>query len=550
MQELLVAVAQTNPLVGAITQNTDEIIQWAEKARDELGAQLVVFPELSLVGYPPEDLLLRPGLEARIEAALQRLLTEVQGIYLVVGYPRRQGGRLYNAAAILHNGELLLEYFKQELPNYRVFDEKRYFAEGNEAAVLDIAGCQFGLTICEDIWQEGPVSKAAAAGADCVININASPYYIGKQQIREELVLKRAQDNDVAILYAHMVGGQDELVFDGSSFAVNPDGLAARAPMFERGMYSFALTRQQSDDEGQPWRWAQGSKVAPLTDLEASYKALVLGVHDYVRKNGFKQVLLGLSGGIDSALTLAIAADALGPESVTAVMMPYQYTSQISLDDARQEAENLGVTYKVIPIKPAFEGFQESLQGELELVETDGVDVTEQNLQARCRGVILMALSNRSGALVLTTGNKSEMAVGYATLYGDMCGGFDVLKDVPKMLVYELSRYRNTLSPVIPQRVIDRAPSAELAPDQVDQDNLPPYEILDEILEYYVEQDLSAQNIIDKGFDAAEVKRVIRLVDLNEYKRQQAAVGVRITGRGFGRDRRYPITSGWEIDGP
>lgn len=542
MSRLHIAIAQTNPLVGAIAANTAQIIELAENARNDMRADLIVFPELSITGYPPEDLLLRPSIELRIDRALRQICEQVRDIYVVVGYPRTRGEQLFNAAGVIYNGEIIAEYHKQELPNFRVFDEKRYFEAGDSATVVNIKGCNIGLTICEDIWQPEPIQKAKAAGAQCVININASPYYIGKQAVREDIVGQRAVENNVPVLYVHMVGGQDELVYDGGSFAVNTDGLAVRAPNFMEGM--FTATLAQSVSSSDDWRWEAGEQAALLDRLPAVYNALVLGVRDYVNKNRFKTVTLGLSGGIDSALTLAIAADALGPERVSAVMMPFRYTSQISKDDAQEEADNLSVRYSVIPIETMYNAFMTALEPEFEGLEPD---TTEENLQARCRGVVLMAISNKTGALVLTTGNKSEMAVGYSTLYGDMAGGFDVLKDVPKMLVYELSRYRNTISPVIPQRVIDRAPSAELAPDQVDQDNLPPYDILDRILEMYVEGDMSATAIIAEGFDEAIVRRVIRLVDLNEYKRRQAPVGVRITQRGFGRDRRYPITSGWEI---
>lgn len=543
MQGLTFAIAQTNPLVGAITANTEQIIALAKHARDELQADIVVFPELSVTGYPPEDLLLRPSLEGRVQRALEQIMLQVQDIYLIIGFPRRRGDDLYNAAGVICNGDLIAEYHKHELPNYRVFDEKRYFTAGEQATVVDIKGCRIGLTICEDIWQQSPAQKAKAAGAQCVVNINASPYYIGKQQVREDIVLQRAEQNNLPVLYVHMVGGQDELVYDGGSFAANPNGIAMRAPNFDEGTYTARLAVNDDKVSG-GWRWHRGDQAELLPKLPAVYKALVLGVRDYVNKNRFKQVILGLSGGIDSALTLSVAADALGADRVAAVMMPFRYTSQISKDDAEQEANALGVKYSVIPIESMYYAFMDALAGEFEGL---AADTTEENLQARCRGVVLMAISNKTGALVLTTGNKSEMAVGYSTLYGDMAGGFDVLKDVPKMLVYELARYRNSLSPVIPQRVIDRPPSAELAPDQTDQDKLPPYEVLDQILECYVEQDYSATDIIDQGFDEAIVRRVIRLVDLNEYKRRQAPIGVRITRRGFGRDRRYPITSGWEI---
>lgn len=539
MPELKIVIAQINPLVGDIKGNTQQIVDCALKARNEMRADCIVFPELAVTGYPPEDLLLRPSLAGRVDKALQRMLDEVRGIHLIAGYPRTTSAGLLNAVGVIYNGEIIAEYAKQHLPNYRVFDEKRYFVAGDAATVVDIKGCRMGLSICEDIWEAQPIQQARAAGAQCLININASPFYIGKQRVREKIVLQRAGEGDMPVLYVHMVGGQDELVYDGGSFAANIDGVVMRAPNFEAGLFNVIL--KKDNDHCQ---WMPGD-LAPLQeDLPSIYSALVLGMRDYVNKNGFNGVVLGLSGGIDSALTLAVAVDALGAERVSAVMMPFHYTAQMSQDDAAEEAQTLAVHYRVIPIETMYEAFMQSLVAEF---EGRAADETEENLQARCRGVILMAISNKMGSLVLTTGNKSELAVGYSTLYGDMAGGFDVLKDVPKMRVYALSNYRNTLSPAIPQRVIDRPPSAELAPGQEDQDNLPPYDVLDQILELYVEQDCSAQTIIDKGFDHATVLRVLRMVDVNEYKRRQAPIGVRITQRGFGRDRRYPVTSGWEI---
>ena len=541
MTTLSILMAQMNTLVGDFAGNTNRVIETIAQARGDGDATVLVFPELTLSGYPPEDLLLRPSIDRRVNQSLERILGAMNdSVYVVIGYPRRHDGRLYNIAGVLHRGEIIAEYRKQELPNYQVFDEKRYFSAGTGPCVVDIAGIPVGLSICEDIWEEMPSQQAAAAGARLLININSSPYHRGKRAERWELVSRRARSCNLAIVYVNQVGGQDELVFDGGSFAVGADGtVAAAAPNFEEGEYWI----QVAVDDGAAV--ISGLSVAtPLDEMAATWQTLVLGVRDYVNKNGFRGVVLGLSGGVDSALTLALAVDALGPERVEAVMMPFRYTSQMSVEDAALQSRLLGVSHKVISIEPIYEAFMASLAEEFAGTR---VDTTEENLQARCRGVLLMSISNKKGVLVLTTGNKSEMAVGYSTLYGDMAGGLDVLKDVPKTLVFELCRYRNTLGPCIPQRVIDRPPSAELAPDQKDEDSLPAYDVLDRILELYVEQDVSADDIIATGMDPDQVRRVLRLVDINEYKRRQAPIGVRITRRGFGRDRRYPITSGWVI---
>ncbi len=538
MSTLRIAMAQLNMLVGDIEGNAARVIAAAEQARDELKADLVVFPELTLTGYPPEDLLLRPRLLTRTLAALESINQKVRGIEIILGHPHAATGGLFNAASLLRDGKVVATYHKQHLPNYSVFDEKRYFAPGSEACVVAIKGVPVGLTICEDIWQPGSVAQACVAGARLIVNINASPFHINKGNEREETVRARIAEGGVPVLYVNLLGGQDELVFDGGSFVMDSQGkVTQQAPAFAEGLF---LSEFQID--GDSVTPLTGEMVAPLSVEASVYQALVLGVRDYVRKNGFKGAILGLSGGVDSALTLAIAVDALGADQVEAVMMPSRYTADMSLDDAREEAEILGVDYRVIPIEPAFNVFLESLKEEFAGRE---VDTTEENIQARCRGILLMAISNKKGKMVLTTGNKSEMAVGYATLYGDMAGGFDALKDVPKTLVFRLSRYRNTISPVIPERVITRPPSAELAADQQDSDSLPDYEVLDAILEMYVERDLCREEIVAAGYDEATVRRVIRLVDLNEYKRRQAAPGVRITRRAFGRDRRYPITSGF-----
>ncbi|NWL79237.1 NAD+ synthase [Pseudomonas taiwanensis] len=539
-QSLRIVMAQLNLRVGDVQGNVERMIEEANAAREAWEADVIVFPELSLCGYPPEDLLLRSSMQRRIEQGLRQLRDEVRGIYLVVGYPWLEEELRYNACAVIADGQLLASYYKQCLPNYRVFDEKRYFEPGQQPCVVDIKGVPVALAICEDIWFPEPMAQARAAGANLMLSLNASPFHLDKQLEREEVLAERGAEGGMPIIYVNQVGGQDELVFDGGSCVMDASGMICqRAPAFVEGLYPVDL--QLLDGRWLPRR----THCAELPEVEASvYQALVVGVRDYVQKNGFKGVVLGLSGGIDSALTLAVAVDALGAERVEAVMMPYQYTSQISLEDAETEARLLGVAYRVLPIAPALEGFQQVLAP---VFDGHSRDASEENLQARCRGAILMAISNKKGSLVLTTGNKSELAVGYATLYGDMAGGFDVLKDVPKTLVFRLAEYRNSLGPVIPPRVIERPPSAELAPGQRDEDSLPPYPVLDELLKLYVEHDLSANAIIAEGFDADMVNRVLAMVDRNEHKRRQAAIGIRVTQRGFGRDRRYPVTSGWRL---
>ena len=532
---LRLSLAQLNLLVGDIDGNMDRVIQAACLARDEQHADAVVFPELTLTGYPPEDLLLRPELMQRVEDALAQICLAVSGIDIILGYPRIRGDRLVNAAGVIRDGQIVAEYHKQFLPNYSVFDEKRYFDPGHEPCVIDIKGVPVAITVCEDVWEEAPTAQAANAGARVMLNLNASPFHSGKAPEREQLLQRRARENGLSIAYVNLVGGQDELVFDGGSFAVDAKGeLVRRGRFFAEDQL---LVEFNASGEIVP------GEVLSHPDEEASiYSALVLGVRDYATKNGFKGAVLGLSGGIDSALTLAIAADALGAEQVEVVMMPSRYTADMSNEDAEAEAKALGVSYRTISIEPAFRVFQEMLAEEFAGLSAD---VTEENMQARCRGIILMAISNKKGKILLTTGNKSEMSVGYSTLYGDMAGGFAPICDVPKQLVYRLAEYRNTVSPVIPRRVIERPPSAELSPDQKDSDSLPPYDILDAILMRYVEQDQGAEEIMAAGFDRAVVERIIRLVDRNEYKRRQAPPGIKITKRAFGRDRRYPLTSGF-----
>ncbi len=539
MSTLQLVLAQINSLVGDIPGNTAQVIDITRKAHRELDAELVLFPELTLCGYPPEDLLLRTSMQRRIDAALAQLMAAELPCAILIGYPRVVAGKVFNMAGLIVDGRLVAEYAKQKLPNYQVFDEMRYFVPGDQPCIVDIKGIPTAITICEDIWHPEPVAQAAAAGAKLMLNINASPFHRGKAQERLELLANQARAGNMPILYVNWIAGQDELVFDGGSFAVDAQGkLCARAPEYAEQLLPVAVTHKNGKVQLGP-----GEITPALEDLASVYQALVLGVRDYVNKNGFNGVVLGLSGGIDSALTLAIAVDALGAERVEAVMMPFRYTSDLSKNDAADQAKRLGIHYRVISIEPMFDAFMAALAEEFADTERD---TTEENLQARSRAVVLMAISNKKGAMVLTTGNKSELAVGYATLYGDMVGGYNALKDVPKTLVFELARYRNTLSEVIPETVITRPPSAELAPDQVDSDSLPPYEILDQILNLYIDRDCSADEIIRRGFEQETVERVVRLVDRNEYKRRQAAVGVRISERGFGRDRRYPITNGWK----
>ncbi|MCK5894899.1 MAG: NAD+ synthase [Endozoicomonadaceae bacterium] len=533
---LRVVLAQINLLVGDVNGNTCNVIECAQKAHREHQADIIVFPELALCGYPAEDLLLRESLALRIDNALAQL-ADVRGIDMVVGLPAMGEHGLENQVIVMRDGKIICRHAKRHLPNYQVFDEKRYFVAGTKYSVFACQGVNIGLTICEDIWFADSAIDVAAAGAQLILNLNASPFDLHKQDHRMNIVSQRVRDAGLPVVYVNQVGGQDELVFDGGSFVMNSDASLAMTTVNHEECLSLAKFDTKSG------QFLQG-EIHDSKTLEARvYDSLVLGVRDYVNKNGFRGVVLGLSGGIDSALVLAIAVDALGNDRVEAVMMPFRYTSPISLEDAETEARTLGVDYKVLPIESMFNDFIDTLKDEFEGTDTD---TTEENLQSRCRGVLLMAISNKKGYLVLTTGNKSEMAVGYATLYGDMAGGFDVLKDVPKTLVFRLSRYRNSISLVIPQRVIDRPPSAELAPDQVDEDSLPAYDVLDRIIELYIEQDRSAEYIIAQKFDRDTVYRVLRLVDINEHKRRQAPIGVRITSRGFGRDRRYPITSGWK----
>jgi NAD+ synthase (glutamine-hydrolysing) len=534
---LRIAIAQFDFLVGDVAGNARRVLEAAEEARDRLGAAAIVFPELTLSGYPPEDLLLRRDFLATVETTLTEMAARLPGITAIVGFPEVTDAGIFNSAAVMADGAVQHIYRKQRLPNYGVFDEKRYFQPGDKPCVFDLAGIPVGLTICEDIWQPGPVEQAAQAGARLILNLNASPYQARKVHEREAVVRERVTKAGIPLVYVNLVGGQDELVFDGASFVMDRHGhITAHAPEFEEALFTVDF-EANTHVEPQP-----GTRVPPLPDDASVYEALVTGIRDYVRKNRFKGAVLGLSGGIDSALTLALATDALGPEQVEAVLMPSRYTADMSNEDAILEAEALGCRYHTIPIEPAFNTFLDMLAPSFAGLPPD---TTEENIQARCRGILLMAFSNKTGKILLTTGNKSEMSVGYATLYGDMAGGFAPLKDVPKMLVYRLCEYRNRLSAVIPQRVIDRPPSAELRPDQKDEDSLPPYPVLDAILERYVERDESVADIIAAGYLEHDVIRVARMVDRNEYKRRQAPPGVKISRRAFGRDRRYPMTNGF-----
>ena len=530
------AIAQINSVLGDLTENSARILQYAEQAKVQ-GAQLLLTPELCLCGYPPEDLLLRDGFYHACEKALHELAAKISGIAVVVGHTHEQDGKRYNAASLLRDGAIAVTYLKHELPNYSVFDEKRYFEHGTEPCVFEIAGVGFALNICADVWEPDTSRLAREAGAQVMLVLNASPYAIGKQESRYAAIRERINETGMSMVYANMVGGQDELIFDGGSFAMDSQGeLTAQGTHFSEELLLLEL-----GDDLRP----DGNITATPNEEVGVYSALCLGVRDYITKNRFPGVLLGLSGGIDSALTLAIAVDALGADKVHAVMMPSPYTAQISLDDAREMVNILGVRYDELPIETMFNSYQKTLKP---VFAGRPVDTTEENLQARIRGAILMALSNKLGSLVLTTGNKSEMTVGYATLYGDMAGGFAVLKDVSKTLVYRLARYRNTVGQVIPERIITRAPSAELRADQTDQDNLPPYEVLDAIMGCYVEQNLAIPEIIARGYTEADVRRVVHLIRISEYKRRQSAVGIRITERSYGKDWRYPITVRYQDD--
>ena len=534
---LRLLLAQCNPVVGDVDGNATLVLE-AARAATAAGADLALLPELALAGYPPEDLLFHSGFRRQMRAALERLRREAGPVDLVFGYPEYADGAIYNSAAMIRAGAIDANYRKQVLPNYRVFDEKRYFVAGRTPTLVEVNGARLALLVCEDVWEPQPALGARAAGAEALLVINASPYQLHKQREREQVARARVAEVGLPLVYLNLVGGQDELVFDGNSFVLAADGtLTQRLPAWQEQNAIVELKR--SGGRLQP---VPAAIATELSEEASVYQALVLGVRDYVSKHRFPGVVIGLSGGVDSALTLAIAVDALGPERVQAVMMPSRYTAAMSREDAEAQARAQGVRFSSISIEGMFEATLAALAGEF---AGRPADTAEENIQSRCRGVLLMGISNKTGSMLLTTGNKSEMSVGYATLYGDMAGGFAPIKDCSKLMVYRLAKYRNGLSPVIPARVIERPPTAELRADQKDTDSLPPYEIMDPILEAFIEEDLSVDEIASRGFDRATVGRILELVKRNEYKRRQAPPGIRISGRAFGRDWRYPITSGY-----
>ncbi|QQN40167.1 NAD+ synthase [Acinetobacter haemolyticus] len=537
MKSFKIALAQFSPHIGNIEANTQKMLEQINEAKKQK-ADLILFPELSTVGYPAEDLLLRPSLAKRTQKAFE-LLSQVKDIVMVFGFVNQsEEGHRYNSAAVMKDGQVLGVYNKQNLPNYSVFDEKRYFSEGHQHLVFEYLGHKFGVLICEDIWSLSTVHQLSQLNVETALVLNASPYEVGKPQHRVTTMSQLAKQLNINLVYTNQIGGQDDLIFDGTSFVINKDGnIALQAASFKEDLYYAEYEAEQK-------AYKVGTVTPALDTLAEIYQGLVLATRDYVQRSGFPGVILGLSGGIDSALTLAIAVDAIGADKVQAVMMPYTYTAQISVEDAAAQAKNMGVTFGIAEINPIVNSFMQTLYP---FFGNSPADATEENLQARARGTLLMGLSNKFGNLVLSTGNKSELSVGYCTLYGDMVGGYAVLKDVYKTIVFELAKYRNSISetPVIPERVITRPPSAELRPDQKDQDSLPAYEVLDAILYSYIEEDMSQDDIIAKGFDKAVVEKVIRLVDRNEYKRRQGAIGPRISSRAFTRERRYPIMNGW-----
>lgn len=535
-KQLKIVLAQLNLCVGNIAHNLKQHIAAAKKARDELKADLIVFPELSLTGYPPEDLLLRQEFIKESEEALAAFIATVKDIHCVVGHPKRHHHLLYNTASVIDNGKILGTYSKQYLPNYGVFDEERYFTPGKDPCVVSIKGFQIGIIICEDLWTEEASHQAAQAGAQLIVSPNASPFESDKHERRAAVIAKRAKEQHIPFFYVNCVGGQDELIFDGGSMVVNVDGsISQLAPFFEETLLQSQIEKKES-------LHIPSTPIRIPNKIERIYQGLVLSVRDYIHKNHFPGAILGVSGGIDSALTLAIAHDALSANHVEGILMPSRYTEAISLEDAKSLCTHLQVKWQVIPIEPVYQRFLDMLASNFEHTKPD---ITEENIQARCRAVILMALSNKFGKLVLATGNRSELAVGYCTLYGDMAGGFAPLKDVPKTLVYELAAYRNHLKPVIPERIIERAPTAELAPNQKDEDTLPPYDILDRILALYINDSESPESIAAHGFPLDLVNHLIALIRKNEYKRRQSAIGPRINQKSFGKDWRYPITNGF-----
>lgn len=536
--KISIVLAQLDLAVGDISGNTKLIIDSCEKAKNQHNADLIIFPELSISGYPPEDLLLHSGFKRRINDALNSIKDEVAGISALIGFPDYSDDSIYNACAVFRDKEEIVKYRKEALPNYSVFDEKRYFTSDEQPTVFELKGKKIGINICEDIWHKSAAMKAKESGADLIIVINGSPYEKDGQSKRENIVKQRALQTDLPIVYLNMIGGQDELVFDGASFVMSKNGeIKYRATSFEESMDLFEF--DLINNECVPIKSNISSK---LSVAESVYKALVRGTKDYIEKHKFSGVVMGLSGGIDSALTLSIACDAIGSDKVRAVMMPYFFTSAMSLEDAQCQADTLNIKYDILPISSLYDSTVDLLQP---IFLNSEKDSTEENIQSRARGLLLMAISNKTGSMLLTTGNKSEMAVGYATLYGDMAGGFAPIKDCTKTMVKKLAKYRNTISEVIPNRVIEREPSAELRENQHDSDSLPPYDVLDPILEAFIEEDLSVEEIVERGFERETVTSILEMVKRNEYKRRQAPPGVRISNRAFGRDWRYPITSGY-----
>ena len=539
-EKISIVLAQIDLIVGDISGNTTRILEYCERVKVESDADLIVFPELSISGYPPEDLLLHSGLKRRIAEAVELIRQNVRGIAVLVGFPEYTQDHIFNSCAVYNNGKELIRYRKHALPNYSVFDEKRYFTPGSETAVFELHGIKIGINICEDIWYSKPARLSKSAGAQLIIVINGSPYQKDGQNIRESTIKRRISEVKIPIVYLNLVGGQDELIFDGASFVMNEKGdVTYRAPAFEETIACIEFERIQKTIVP-----ISNSIEPKLEEIESIYKALVKGTRDYISKHNFPGVVLGLSGGIDSALTLAIACDAIGSDNVRAVMMPFKYTSKMSLEDAQLQSSILNIQYDILPIETLYDAANNLL---LPIFDGAKVDATEENIQSRARCILLMAISNKTGLMLLTTGNKSEMAVGYATLYGDMAGGFAPIKDCTKTMVKKLAEYRNSLNEVIPQRVIDREPSAELRENQQDSDSLPPYDLLDPILEAFVEEDLSVLEIVERGYDKTLVTRILEMVKRNEYKRRQAPPGIRISNRAFGRDWRYPITSGYNF---
>ncbi len=539
-EKISIVLAQIDLIVGDISGNTTRILEYCERVKVESDADLIIFPELSISGYPPEDLLLHSGLKRRIAEAMELIRQNVRGIAVLVGFPEYTQDHIFNSCAVYNNGKELIRYRKHALPNYSVFDEKRYFTPGNETAVFELQGIKIGINICEDIWYSKPARLSKLAGAELIIVINGSPYQKDGQNIRESTIKRRISEVKIPIVYLNLVGGQDELIFDGASFVMNEKGdVIYRAPAFEETIACIEFERIKKIIVP-----ISNSIEPKLEEIESIYKALVKGTRDYISKHNFPGVVLGLSGGIDSALTLAIACDAIGSDNVRAVMMPFRYTSKMSLEDAQLQSSILNIQYDILPIETLYDAANNLL---LPIFDGAKVDATEENIQSRARCILLMAISNKTGLMLLTTGNKSEMAVGYATLYGDMAGGFAPIKDCTKTMVKKLAEYRNTLNEVIPQRVIDREPSAELRENQQDSDSLPPYDLLDPILEAFVEEDLSVLEIVERGYDKTLVTRILEMVKRNEYKRRQAPPGIRISNRAFGRDWRYPITSGYNF---